>query len=85
MFRTPDPKFPPAIDGDAPDSGAIVTIDDFAPPLKLPYDPDANNTVSPPCADANVDANDDGVACRSAAPATPGATISAATSVASTT
>jgi hypothetical protein len=82
MFRTPDPKLPPDIVGDAPASAATVTIPDFAPPLHDPYDPDARNTVSPACACENIDANDDGVAWKSAAPATPGA-ITRATSTAS--
>ena len=35
-LRTPDPKFPPAIAGDAPDSAATTTIELFAPPLHEP-------------------------------------------------
>ncbi len=61
-LRTPDPKFPPAIVGDAPASAATTTIELFAPPLHEPYDPDARYTVSPPCACENIDANVDGVA-----------------------
>jgi hypothetical protein len=62
MLRTLEPKLPPDIVGDAPDSAATVTIPAFAPPLNDPYDPDAKNTVSPDCACENIDANVDGVA-----------------------
>ena len=36
MLRTPDPKSPPDIDGDAPASAATVTMPDFAPPFQEP-------------------------------------------------
>jgi hypothetical protein len=36
MFRTPEPKSPPDIVGDAPESAATTTIELFAPP---PHDP----------------------------------------------
>ena len=63
MLRTPDPKLPPDIVGDAPASAATVTIPDFAPATPRPVaDPDARYTVSPACACENIDANVDGVA-----------------------
>ena len=36
MFRTPEPKLPPDIVGDAPLSAATTTIELFAPPLNDP-------------------------------------------------
>ena len=80
MLRTLDPKFPPAIVGVAPESAATTTIELLAPPFHDPYDPEARYTVSPPCACENIDANVEGVAWKSAAPAIPGATTKRATS-----
>jgi hypothetical protein len=81
MFRTPEEKFPPDIDGDAPASAATTTIELFAPPPHDPYDPDARYTVSPPCACENIDANDDGVAWKSVALAALGSSATEAATV----
>src|SRR3954463_6604105 len=81
MFRTPEEKFPPDIDGDAPASAATTTIELFAPPPHDPYHPDARHPVAPPCACENIDANDDGVAWKSVALAALGSSATEAATV----
>jgi hypothetical protein len=62
-----------------PDCARNVTIPDFEPPRKVPYDPPARTIVSPPCADANTEPKFDGDACNVAAEATRGAHRTATT------